>query len=201
MVKLIALALVSLTAVAAAQPPERVDTDEYIEEPPAFNMFGFRLTGGALPIEGDRTTVLSVGLGVEHPVFKKLRMFGEYEWLWLTRVDERAEYSVVPRPERHGTGHRASFGIRRELLASKSSRKVRMFIDGELGACVALVNDNMSGAAFLPGGFAGLRLGYDVYTGSDRSPSRTFEAELLLRAISIGYGTGALFGVGMFWGN
>jgi hypothetical protein len=204
MVKGIALALVSLTAVAAAQPPERIDTDEYVEEPdapPAFNMFGFRLTGGALPIEGDRTTVFSVGLGVEHPVFNKTRMFGEYEWLWMTRLDERAEYSVVPRPERHGTGHRASFGLRRELIAKRMGRNVRMFIDAELGGCVALVNDNMSGAAFLPGGFGGMRLGYDIYTGSDSSPSRTFEVELLLRAVTIQHGTGGLFGIGMLWGN
>jgi hypothetical protein len=201
MVKLVAVALVLFSAGAAAQPPER---DEYIEEPeapPAFNMFGFRLTGGALPIEGDRTTVLSLGLGVEHPVFKKMRMFGEYEWLWLTRADERVGDSTVARPERHGTGHRASFGIRRELIAKNVGRNVRMFIDGELGATVALVNDNMSGVEFLPGGLAGLRLGYDIYTGSDSSPSRTFELEILARAVTIAHGTGALLGVGMLWGN
>jgi hypothetical protein len=201
MVKLVALALalVSFTAAAAA---ERLATDESVEdEPPAFNMFGFRVSAGALPIEGDRATVLSVGLGVEHPVFKKTRMFGEYEWLWMTRPDERAGDSVVPRPERHGTGHRASFGLRRELIAKQMSRNVRVFIDAELGGCAALVNDNMSGVAFLPGGFAGLRLGYDIYTGSDSSPSRTFELEMLVRSVSIAHGTGVLFGVGMLWGN
>jgi len=202
MVKLVALVLVSLTAVASA---EALQPDEYVEaepEPnPAFNMFGFRFSAGALPIDGSHTVVLSVGLGVEHPVFKKTRVFGDYEWLWLSRVDERDINSVVPRPERHGNGHRTSLGLRRELVGKRLGSTVRMFIDGEVGANVALVNDNMTGVAFLPGALGGLRFGYDVYSRSDSSPSRTFEAEVLVRAIAIQHGAGALLGVGMFWGN
>jgi hypothetical protein len=199
-----ALALLLLAGVASAQPPD--DTGEYIEEPaeePAFNMFGFRFSAGALPIEASHTTTLSVGLGVEHPVFKKTRVFGEYEWLWLTRVDvsERAMTSPIMRPEHHGTGHRASIGVRRELIGKRLGRSVRVFVDGELGAGVALVNDNMTGVAFLPSGLGGLRFGYDIYSRSDSSPSRTFEAEFLLRAIAIQGGVGGMAGLGMFWGN
>lgn len=200
MVKLVALTVVSLTALAAAQPPE-IDDSVEADAPRAFNMFGFRMTAGALPIDGDRATLLSIGLGVEHPVFKKTRMFGEYEWLWMTRPDERAMDSVVPRPGRHGAGHRASFGLRRELVAKKVSRSIRMFADGELGASVALVNDNMSGVAFVPAGVGGLRFGYDLYSSSDSSPSRTFEFEILVRAVAIQDGIGAMLGLGMLWGN
>jgi len=125
----------------------------------------------------------------------------DYEWLWLSRVDERDINSVVPRPERHGNGHRTSLGLRRELVGKRLGSTVRMFIDGEVGANVALVNDNMTGVAFLPGALGGLRFGYDVYSRSDSSPSRTFEAEVLVRAIAIQHGAGALLGVGMFWGN
>ena len=81
------------------------------------------------------------------------------------------------------------------------ARRIRMFIDAELGATVALVNDNMDGVEFLPGGLAGLRIGYDIYSQSDSSPSRTFEAELLVRAIAIQHGSGALLGIGFLWGN
>ncbi|HEX5063462.1 MAG TPA: hypothetical protein VFV99_28995 [Kofleriaceae bacterium] len=203
---LVALGLVALTPVAAAHPPP---PDDYVEsEPapvvdtdPAFNMFGFRMSAGALPLDGGRTTALSIGLGVEHPVFKKTRVFGEYEWLWLTWMDDRALTSMAPRPERHGTGHRASLGLRRELLGKNLGRSVRVFIDGELGATFALVDDNMRGVSFVPGGLGGLRFGYDIYSRSDDSPSRTFEIELLARAVAIEGGVGGMMGLGMAWGN
>jgi hypothetical protein len=202
MVKLATLVLLALTHVAAA---ERVSDDDYedpeeVEPNPAFNMFGFQFTAGALPIHG-RTGVLSLGLGIEHPVFKKTRVFGEYEWLWLTQTDERDYYGMSPRPERRGNGHRTSLGLRRELVGKRTSRAMRIFIDGELGANVALVDDNMTGVSFRPGALFGLRLGYDIYTGSDESPSRTFEIEMVMRAIAIQGGAGALIGLGMFWGN
>ena len=212
MVKLVALTLVALglvaltPTVAAAHPPPPNDYVEsepatVVDNDPAFNMFGFRMSAGALPLDGGRTTALSIGLGVEHPVFKKTRVFGEYEWLWLTWMDERALTSMVPRPERHGTGHRASLGLRRELLGKNLGRSVRVFIDGELGATFALVDDNMRGVSFVPGGLGGLRFGYDIYSRSDDSPSRTFEVELLARAVAIEGGVGGMMGLGMAWGN
>ncbi len=190
MVKVIMFVLVSLTAVAAA------DDDE-----PAFNMLGFRLSAGVVPIEGYPTTTMSVGLGVEHPVFDKTRMFGEYEWLWLSRVDERAFDSMIVHPERHGSGHRLTAGLRRELIAKGMGRSVRLFVDGELGGGLALVNDNFSGVTLIPAGVVGLRLGYDIYSRSDESPSRTFEAELLVRAVAVQSGIGGMIGLGLLWGN
>jgi hypothetical protein len=200
-VKLAALVLVALAAVAEASPP---DPDEYVEEPeddPAFNMLGFRMSFGALPLHGARTMSLSVGIGVEHPVFEKTRVFGEYEWLWLTTIDERAMDSVVIRPERHASGHRISLGLRREMLGKNLGSTVRVFVDGELGGALALANDNLSGVELIPAGFVGARFGYDMYSRSDDSPSRTFEAELLVRAIVVEGGVGALTGVGLAWGN
>ena len=201
MVKLATLVLLALGGIDAAQPPDEDDysTDE-VEPNPAFNMFGFHFSAGALPIDG-RAIVIAVGLGVEHPVFKKTRVFGEYEWLWVNHAEERGFYSPVPRPERHGNGHRVSFGLRRELLGKRAGRASRMFFDGEIGVDVALVDDNMTGVAFLPGGLAGIRLGYDLYSGSDDSPSRTFEVAMLIRAIAIDGGAGASLGLGMVWGN
>jgi hypothetical protein len=203
MVKTVALALVLATTLANASPPDdEVESAETtVDSGPAFNMFGFRMSAGALPLEGGRATVLSVGLAVEHPVFKKTRVFGEYEWLWLTWIDERAQDSVVIRPERHGNGHRGSFGLRREIKAKNLGRNVRMFIDGELGASAALANDNMAGMTFTPGGLVGVRAGYDVYTSEDDSPSRTFELEILVRALIVEHGAGVMSGIGLHWGN
>lgn len=200
----VVVAALVVTSIAHASPPPPDDYEEYeteTEPNPAFNMFGFRFSVGALPLDGQRATVLSVGLGVEHPVFKKTRVFGEYEWLWLSWIDERGMDSVAVRPERHGTGHRASLGLRRELIAKNIGRSVRMFVDGEIGGGVALVNDNMHGVDFVPSGLAGLRFGYDMYSSVDDSPSRTFEIELLLRAVAIDHGIGGMMGLGMLWGN
>src|SRR5262249_56729418 len=72
MVKQVVIALMLLTSNATA------DDDDN-----AFNMFGFRMSMGALPIDHSNTQILGIGLGVEHPVFHKTRVFADYEWLWL----------------------------------------------------------------------------------------------------------------------
>jgi hypothetical protein len=195
MVKTALLVLVALTATARAQEYEEDDPN------PAFNMLGFRFAIGQLPLDHDRTLAYSVGVGVEHPVFKKTRVFGEYEWLWLTHIDQRMATPGIIRPEEHGTGHRLTAGLRRELFAKNLSHAVRFFCDGELGGGVALVDDNMTGVEVIPAGTGGIRFGYDMYSGSDESPSRTFEVEFLLRAVAVKGGVGGMFGLGMFWGN
>jgi hypothetical protein len=214
MVKTSLLALLVLSAVAQAHPPpppdeedrqpppDTTDSNESMDDDsPAFNMLGVRFAIGALPIRHADTLTMSLGLGVEHPVFKKTRVFGEYEWMWLTaRPDTRDMMSITPRPERHGSGHRAMLGLRRELVG-KGRHSVRAFIDGELGAGLALTNDNVRGVEMLPTALIGLRAGYDMYSRTDDSPSRTFEAEILVRAIAVPDGIGMLGGFGMAWGN
>jgi hypothetical protein len=200
------LVVAATTTVAIASPPQPdedygEDTTGDDDDSPAFNMLGFRMSAGALPVDGGETRTLSVGLGVEHPVFKKTRVFGEAEWLWLTPRDERGMDSVVVRPARYGNGHRVSAGLRREVIAKNTGRSVRMFIDGELGGALALTNDSVGGFAMMPAAIVGLRFGYDLYSRSDSSPSRTFEVEVLVRAIAVQDGIGALMGVGMAWGN
>jgi len=181
-------------------PPPSVSDDD--DDQPAFNMFGFDMAIGVQPHNGENALAMSIGLGVEHPVFKKTRVFGEYAWMWLLprSQDERALASMAPRPERNANGHRASLGLRRELKA-KESGSMRMFIDGELGGSVALVHDAMDGTEVLPAAFLGLRMGYDLYSRRDDSPSRTFETALLLRTTATHEGVGITFGLGMFWGN
>ena len=201
-----ACALAVLGMLGALGTPAGAEDIEVLAEEddePAFNMLGFRMGVGALPLDHERTLVLSIGVGVEHPVFKKTRVFGEYDWLWLSRADtgaDRAMDTLVVRPERHASGHRASVGLRRELVG-KGGSSVRVFVDGELGGGLAMANDNLTGVTLIPAAFIGLRFGYDVYSRSDSSPSRMFEAELLLRAIAVREGVGMMFGVGMLWGN
>jgi hypothetical protein len=208
--------LVVLFAHAALAAPlalaERVADDvpeeevEVVEDDPAFNMFGFNMFGfdmalGPLPIDGAPALAMSIGLSVEHPVFRKTRVFGEYAWVWLLpRGEERMGDDMTIRPEHHASGHRAGLGLRRELTA-KGARSTRFFVDGELGGTVTLANDNMEGVRVMPAVFTGLRLGYDLYSRKDDSPSRTFETAFLIRAIGVRDGVGMTFGVGMYWGN
>lgn len=183
-------------------PPPPVDTVDDDDDEPAFNMFGFDMSFGVQPHNGANALAMSIGLGVEHPVFKKTRVFGEYAWLWLLprERDPRALTSMATRPEQNANGHRASIGLRRELKA-KEARSTRMFIDGELGGSVALVHDTMAGTEVVPAGFVGLRMGYDLYSRRDDSPSRTFETAILMRTVATPDGVGVMFGLGMFWGN
>jgi hypothetical protein len=145
---------------------------------------------------------MAIGLGVEHPVFRRTRVFGEYACMWLSPREHapRELTSMTERPERDANGHRVSLGLRRELKA-KASGTMRLFIDGELGGSVALVHDNLTGTEVVPAGFVGMRAGYDLYSRRDDSPSRTFETALMLRTVANHDGVGLLFGLGMFWGN
>lgn len=208
MVKTALLVVVALTAVASGRPPPPPDDDydppEVASESdsPAFNMFGVGFQVAALPMNGSGALAMSIGLSIEHPVFRVTRVAAEYDWLWLRRppVRQPSGMPMIPRPEDHGTGHRASLSLRRELLG-KGSGSARMFIDGELGGTVVLANDNMTGVSVLPGVFTGVRFGYDIYTSRDSSPSRTFETAFLLRLTGMRDGLGVSFGLGMFWGN
>jgi hypothetical protein len=205
MVKTIVAAIVVAGSIGLAHADAYDEHDEYgdVEDTePAFNMLGFRTSFGALPLHGTRTSTFSLGLGVEHPVFRKTRVLGEYEWLWLFGDRSgRAMETIAAGAERYGNGHRMSVGLRRELVGVTPGRNLRVFVDAELGGSLALASHNVDGLLFVPAGFIGLRLGYDIYSRSDDSPSSTFEVEMLVRAITIAGGTGVMFGVGMLWGN
>ena len=162
-----------------------------------FNMLGTRLGFGTMPIsDGASSLTVSIGLGVEHPVFKRTRVFGEYEWLWLASrpapMDSESEHN--------GSGQRAVLGLRREIVG-KGSYAMHMFVDGEVGGGLALFNDSMYGLEILPTGFVGMRAGWDLYSHKDDSPSRTFEMELMFRVLAVSDGVGVMTGVGMAWGN
>jgi hypothetical protein len=204
MVKTPLVVVTTLAALLAHVPTSQADdADDDDDDSPAFNMFGFGMAVGALPVRGTDTRAMSIGLTVEHPVFRKARVVAEYDWLWLLRRDASTAASTttqVPRPEEHGTGHRASLGLRRELIG-KGGDSTRTFLDGEVGATVALVNDSMTGAQLVPGGFTGLRVGWDAYSRREDSPSRTFELAVLVRAIVLRDGAGLTVGIGMLWGN
>jgi hypothetical protein len=197
----VATALVPATAARAGDGDDDDGDGDGDGNDAAFNMLDTRFTIGTMPLDGTRTLAVSLGLGVEHPVFTKTRVFGEYELLWLSNAyDPHTAMLSPPPPERHGTGHRAVLGLRRELLGT-GHHSVRGFVDGELGGGLALTNDNMRGFQTVPTGFVGLRAGYDIYSHLDSSPSRTFEFEILVRAIAVPDGLGWLTGLGFAWGN
>jgi hypothetical protein len=204
----VVVALIALPQLAFAQPPDDdccYEQPEPEEDSPAFNMFGFTFAAGGFPVDGTNTLAMSIGLSVEHPVFRRTRIVGEYDFLWLLDRDAttqmRAGTTMVPRPDAHGTGHRTSIALRRELVGTGRG-SARAFVDGELGGMLALVNQTSNGAQLVPGGFVGVRVGYDLYSRRDESPSRTFEVAMLLRMMVLPEGkAGMALGLGMFWGN
>ena len=184
MVKVLAI-LLALCAVAHAQED---DGDEPVDNGPPL-LLGFRLAAGKLPVDQQQLTTFSLGLDVDHPVTRSLRMFGEYEWMWLDRDKMSTQ---------HGSGHRLLAGLRHTIAAKREGR-FRAYLDAEAGGGLAVLDDSILGVRVLPAGFFGLRGGYD-FTHAD-SPSRVLEIEILVRAIVVENGTGMLAGFGMQWGN
>jgi hypothetical protein len=193
MVKNLVLTAILLSSTSALA--QEVDDDD-----PGFNMLETRFAFGTMPIhDGASSLTVSLGLGVEHPVFKRTRVFGEYEWLWLasTPVDPAL---MASEPEHNGSGHRAVLGLRRELVG-KGSHAMHLFVDGEVGGGLGIVDDSMFGMRMLPTGFVGMRAGWDIYSHKDDSPSRTFEMNLLVRVLAVSDGVGVMTGIGMAWGS
>lgn len=184
MVKTLAL-LLALCAVAHADGD---GDDASVDDGPPL-LLGFRLAAGKLPVAQQDLTTFSLGVDVDHPITKSLRIFGEYEWMWLDRDQMSTE---------HGNGHRLLAGLRHTLV-QKRAYHARTYLDVEAGGGLAVLDDSVLGVRILPTGFAGLRGGYD-FTHTD-SPSRVFEMEVLVRAIMVDDGTGILAGFGMQWGN
>jgi hypothetical protein len=189
-----------LTAILLSSTKAVADEGDDADDDAGFNMLEARFAFGTMPIaDGASSLTVSLGLGVEHPVFKRTRVFGEYEWLWLAsrRVDPAL---MTSEPEHNGSGHRAVLGLRRELVG-KGSYSMHMFVDGEVGGGLGLVNDSMFGMRVMPTGFVGARVGWDIYSHNDDSPSRTFEMNLLLRVLAVSDGVGVMTGIGMAWGS
>nr|HPH68027.1 hypothetical protein [Kofleriaceae bacterium] len=78
---------------------------------------------------------------------------------------------------------------------------VAMDVDGEIGGGLAWTTDNRTGVHVQPHGLVGLRFGYTMITPDEKSPSKEFECDFLLRTIINQDGAGLMFGVGMTWGG
>lgn len=196
MVKMMVLTAILLSSTTALA--QEVEDDDA-----GFNMLEVRFGFGTMPIsDGASSLTVSLGLGVEHPVFKRTRVFGEYEWLWLASNPDPEPGAALmdSEPAHNGSGHRAVLGLRRELVGT-GRHSLHAFVDGELGGGLAIANDSMYGLAILPTGFVGIRAGYDLYSHNDDSPSRTFELTMMLRVLAVPDGVGVMTGLGMAWGN
>jgi hypothetical protein len=169
--------MVKLLLIAALVLPTSARADD-----DGFNMLAIDSAIGGLARGDTMARATSLGVSVEHPVFTKVRVVAGYDWMWVAGE----------------TGHRASLGVRRELFSTRS----HAFVDGELGAALALLSRpaQMPGVDPLVTGFVGLRLGVDLYTGRDASPSRTFEMALAVRML-VGDTRGCMLGLTTAWGN
>jgi hypothetical protein len=167
--------LAALLVLAALARPVHADDDDA-----GFNMLSLDTSFGAVHAE----RMSSVGIAVEHPVWRTLRVVA-YDWVWLG----------------DGSGHRATLGLRRELLGV-SNYHSHLFVDGELGASLAMLTPpEMGGVELMPAGFVGLRFGWDLYTGRDESPSQMFETAVAVRVLAIDHTAGVTAGVTFAWGN
>ncbi len=156
------------------------------------NLFGFRIGLGMLPLDHESVTTASIGLGVEHPVWRSWRVFGDYEWLWLVR----SHTDTMPGVQ--GDGQRVLVGVRYTLADKQLFRELAVYVDGELGGGFALVHDDLAGVHALPSALAGLRVGWKL-AGHRTSESKELDSELVVRAVAIPGGLGMMGGVGFLW--
>jgi hypothetical protein len=171
-------------------PPPRKKAD-----PPMRSKLGLRMGFGAIPVERRRIHALGLGLAFEHQLAGRWRMFGEYEWLWLSDLDQRRR-----EPTSHN-GHRLHTGVRRVLADTTLKKVLRFYVDAELGggiASMSLPRTVGREVAVLPHGFVGLRFGY-TFLQPDNRASRAWEPEFLVRAMWVPDGVGITGGVGMAW--
>ncbi len=179
----------------AKDPPKPIEPTT--PAPPARNMLGFRMGVGQLTIGHHPMTTMSVAVVTERRLLASLRGFAEYEWLSLSNVT-----TGLPETQRlEGYGHRGDLGLRHVLVDTTLKQVVRFYIDGEVGGGLAWSTDNMTGAHVQPHGIVGLRFGYTMITPDEKSPSKEFECDFLLRTIINQESAGLMFGVGMTWGG
>ena len=186
--------------VRAPEPPARpVPQIVRCEAPePSHDKLGFRITFGRLHLTERDVKTVGLALHVEHPVFRNVRLFAEYEYLWL---DEEEPTTPVTAGYT-GTGHRALGGVRAEMIGATIRDAVHFYVDAELGGGIGVISDEISGAQLVPQVFAGVRAGYDYLWGHKTAhSSRVWEAEVIARAFRFDGGTGAMFGIGMGWGD
>jgi hypothetical protein len=145
---------------------------------------GWRIGGTRTPIGERDLTTMALGLEVEHPLACELRVFGEYDWLWVT---DPASHAM----DVTGSGHRVGAGLRHRLLGATAAHVLHFYVDGELGGGMMLAS-TANGAVVVPHAIAGLRAGYTL---------NGWEPELMVRALAAEHGAGVMFGVGMLWGD
>ena len=216
----LAAVLVSLAAAPADAHPVRPDDDRIwiVDErkpppppppptapPPAkprrplTTALGFRM-GATL---AGPTSGFGLGLQGGLAFSTDLRGIAEYEYLILMSGDDDAAMAAPGTPRlADGSGHRARVGLRVNLGAASVAHTVRFYADTDATAGAALIDRPMTGRALVPEATLGLRLGYEMLADRERpSPSRWFDAHLLLRLVRTREDTGMMFGVGMEWGK
>jgi hypothetical protein len=191
----LAIAVLLLLASAAQAESLAYDEPAPTSTPPPLTKLGFRLGGGSIPLADSALAAVQLGIGVEHAVFGKLRMFAEYEWLWLSVAPDDPN---AMQPAFTGSGQRTHLGVRR-AFATKRVHMIRFYADVEAGGGLGLY-DVPTGAAAVPHAFAGLRGGYQIVKRSARA-SRVLETELSVRAIVVEHGVGFGGGLGFYWGD
>lgn len=185
------LAVAGLLALAV---PARADVIADAEEPAPITKLGFRIGFSRIPLADTPLAAAQLGIGVEHPVFGELRVFGEYEWLWLSEVPEDPQMPS----SFAGAGHRTHLGVRR-TFASKRLAIIRFYADVETGGGLGLY-DAPAGPQIVPHAFVGLRGGYQITKRRARA-ARQLETELHFRVLAVEHGVGFGGGLGFYWGD
>lgn len=187
-------------AIVCASTAARADIEIATDPPPAPAApsrprpigIAYRFGLSKLPLSGESVDGLSlIGLDADIRVVGGLHAFAGYEFLHLFTEPRGTTESVS------GDGHRLDVGLAHEL-AGFDKGDGRLYIGAELGGGVGWYS--LDPGAPLPHAFAGIRLGFKIYSDEPGSTG-AFGAELTFRAIAVRDGIGLGFTLGMNWGD
>lgn len=166
---------------AAPSPPGR---------PRPIGLF-YKFGASKLPLDGQTVTALSlIGLGADVRVAGDLHAFAEYEWLHLGTETAASTASVS------GDGHRLDVGLAHELIGTDKGEG-RLYAGAEIGGGIGWYSLDPGP---LPHAFAGIRLGFKIYSDEPGSTG-AFGFALAVRAVAVRDGVGLGFTLGLNWGD
>ena len=186
-------ALLVLVALATSARAERMMVAEDAPRT-TWNRLGTRIGFGSVPVDDAPMTTMSIAVSIDRPLLGSWRVLGEYEHVWIGPRDLEA-HAMTGVASLADSGHRVHVGLRRRLVEkSWGQRNLAVFVDGEAGGGAMLV-DRESGALALPHAFLGVRAGFAL------EQRQLWDYEIVLRGLALPEGAGALFGIGLVWGE
>ena len=158
-------------------------------------------------LDGHDRFAFSYGLAWGVELAGRLRGFVDYDFLVVTTGETLPDGT---RESPRGRGHSLAAGVRVPILGGViggdrgvTGTKLRLYLDGKLGAAGVVMTDDLIGEHALVQGVAGVRFGMELARRSDapQARTRTFDSHFTVSATGVPGSITWSFALGMDWGR